>query len=323
MNEKFTQLAQQLLSSVEQVVIGKREVLEDVFCAFLAKGHVLLEDNPGVAKTLMAKTFAQVLGIDFKRVQFTPDLLPSDISGGAIFNRKEGEFEFRPGPLFTNVLLADEINRASPKTQSALLEAMAERQVTLEGQTRAMAEPFWVIATQNPIEFESTFPLPEAQMDRFIVKLSVGYPTAELETELLTQRVSRGKEQTEVSAVLDAEQASWMQQQVEQVSIDDSLKQYIVKLVQETRNRAQFSVGASPRGSLGLLAMARARAAINGRDYVIPDDIKHFATKVLAHRVVLSPELWLSADESLKQLNAIVNQVSVPVLSTTVEAELV
>lgn len=314
MNEKFNQLTQQVLAAVETVVIGKRDVIEDVFCAFLAKGHVLLEDNPGVAKTLMAKTFAQVLGIDFKRVQFTPDLLPSDITGGSIFNRKAGDFEFRPGPLFTHVLLADEINRASPKTQSALLEAMAERQVTLEGETHAMASPFWVIATQNPIEFESTFPLPEAQMDRFMVKLEVGYPTAELEVELLSQRVARQQEHHQVPAVLNAEQADWLQQQIEQVRIDDSLKRYIVELVQKTRNRSQISVGASPRASLALLAMARARAALNGRNYVIPDDIKHFIIKVLGHRIVLAPELWLSSDETFKQLQTITQQVPVPVL---------
>ena len=203
MNETFNELSAKVLASLETTVIGKRDVLEDVFCAYLAKGHVLLEDNPGVAKTLMAKSFAQVLGIDFKRVQFTPDLLPGDISGGSIFNRQTNEFEFHAGPLFTNVLLADEINRASPKTQSALLEAMAEKQVTLEGRTQGMADPFWVIATQNPIEFESTFPLPEAQMDRFLVRLSVGYPTAELETQLLTERVERKTDQVALEPVLN------------------------------------------------------------------------------------------------------------------------
>jgi MoxR-like ATPase len=319
MNEQFNPLVQQVLDTVEEAVIGKRGVLEDVLCAFLAKGHVLLEDNPGVAKTLMAKSFAQVLGVQFKRVQFTPDLLPGDISGGSIYNRQSSEFEFRAGPLFSNVILADEINRASPKTQSALLEAMAEKQVTLEGETRQMSNPFWVIATQNPIEFESTFPLPEAQMDRFLIRLSVGYPSVELETQLLTDRVARQSENVELKPVLTPEQAVWMQEQIERVTIDETLKRYIVTLVQETRERSQISVGASPRGSLGLMALARARAAIKGRKYVVPDDIKHFVVNVLAHRIVLSPELWMSSDENRKQIEAIVEKVEVPVLDEHVE----
>ena len=315
MNEQFQTLSQRVLDTVEQAVIGKRDVLEDVFCAYLASGHVLLEDYPGVAKTLLAKSFAQVLGIQFNRIQFTPDLLPGDITGGSIFNRQTSEFEFQPGALFSQVLLADEINRASPKTQAALLEAMAESQVTLEGKTHPMANPFWVIATQNPIEFESTFPLPEAQMDRFMVRLSVGYPDELLEVQLLSDRVERAKEKVDLPSVLSTEQAQWLRQAIEQVQIDDSLKQYIVALVQKTRQQSQIAVGASPRGSLALLAMARARAAIQGRDFVLPDDIKHFAVNVLAHRIVLAPELWVKEGEAVKQIERILNNVAVPVLT--------
>ena len=318
MNTKFNELKERLLTCVESVVIGKRSVIEDVFCAFLAQGNVLLEDYPGVAKTLMAKSFAKALGVDFNRIQFTPDLLPGDISGASIFNRKTSEFEFLPGPLFTNVLLADEINRASPKTQSALLEAMGEKQVTLEGVTREMAMPFWVIATQNPIEFESTFPLPEAQMDRFVVRLSIGYPSAELECQLLSERVQRKAENATLTSVLSSGEALWMQHQIENVTIDSSLQRYIVDIVQMTRERPQISVGSSPRGSLALMAMARARAAIKGRGYVMPDDIKYFAVSVLAHRIVLIPELWLSSNESLLQIQKILDLVRVPMLDVEV-----
>lgn len=306
--------AQAVINEVERAVVGKRHLLETVMAAVLAGGHILLEDLPGLGKTLIARSFASVLGLDFKRIQFTPDLLPGDITGGYVLNRIDGHFELRQGPIFANIILADEINRASPKTQSALLEAMQEKQVTLEGETMRLPEPFLVMATQNPIEYEGTFPLPEAQLDRFMLKLSVGYPSLEEETEILRRRRERQQDEVTLSQVTDAGQIIEMTRLVERVHIHQDLERYIASLVHATRQDRRVAVGASPRGSLAFLKMARAYAALMGRDYVIPDDIKRFAAPVLSHRLILQPEHWMIhrvAEEIITQVFA---QVPVPVL---------
>ena len=267
---------QKVLDEVERAVVGKRLVLEKILIAALSAGHVLLEDYPGLGKTLMARSFAATLGQDFKRIQFTPDLLPADITGGYFFNRADSQFELRQGPIFTNILLADEINRASPKTQSALLEAMQEYQVTLEGETFKLPQTFLVIATQNPIEYEGTFPLPEAQLDRFLVKLNVGYPSQQEEQEILQRRQDRRREEVDLQTVIQPGEFEIMRQAVETVYIDPDLERYIVQLVAETRRDRRVAVGASPRASLALLKLSRAQAALQGREFVLPDDIKAF-----------------------------------------------
>jgi MoxR-like ATPase len=282
-----------LLDEIERAVIGKREVLELVLLGVLADGHVLIEDFPGLAKTLTARAFAQVTSIDFTRVQFTPDLMPSDVTGSSIYNQREGDFEFRPGPIFTNLLLADEINRAPPKTQAALLEAMQERQVTMEGVTHQLAPPFIVLATQNPIEYEGTYPLPEAQLDRFLLRIGVGYPEREQEWEVLERRLERGSDEVELEPVVGRDELLEMQRAIEQVHVDRSVGVYMVDLVAATRSTSGVQVGASPRGSLALLKLSRCRAALAGRDYVTPDDVKAIAVPALAHRLALRPELWV------------------------------
>jgi MoxR-like ATPase len=284
-----------ILGEVERAVIGKRDVLELMLLALLADGHVLIEDNPGLAKTLIARSFSTVTGLRFSRVQFTPDLMPGDITGGAIYDQRTASFEFRAGPLFTQVLLADEINRAPPKTQAALLEAMQERQVTSEDGTRPLERPFLVLATQNPIEYEGTYPLPEAQLDRFLVRISVGYPRAQDEWEMLARRAARREDDVELRPVVDRELLLGMQSAVEEVEVEESVGRYMVDLVAATRTHRSVQVGASPRGSLALLKLARARAALDGRDYVVPDDVKAVAVSALAHRLVLRPELWVQA----------------------------
>jgi MoxR-like ATPase len=287
------ELSDRVLDEVEKAVVGKRGPLELVLLGFLADGHVLLEDFPGLAKTLAARSFAQVLDMQFARIQFTPDLMPSDVTGSSIWNQRDGDFEFRPGPIFTNLLLSDEINRAPPKTQAALLEAMQERQATIEGLTHALPMPFLVIATQNPIEYEGTYPLPEAQLDRFLLRTAFGYPTREDEVDILGQRIERGSEDVELQAVIDRGTLLEMQRAVEDVYVADGIREYCVDLVVATRASQSAAVGASPRGSLALLKLARCRAALNGRDYVLPDDVKAIAVPALAHRLVLRPELWV------------------------------
>jgi MoxR-like ATPase len=282
-----------VLDEVERAVVGKRDRLELVLLAILADGHVLLEDFPGLAKTLVARSFSQALAISFARVQFTPDLLPSDVTGASIYRQADGEFEFRPGPVFTNLLLADEVNRAPPKTQSALLEAMAERQVTVDGHTRPLPPPFTVIATQNPVEYEGTYPLPEAQLDRFLVRAAIGYPGRDDEWEVLERRHARGADAVELSPVCDADELRRMQAEVERVHVDRSVGMYMVDLVAATREHPQVQVGASPRGSLALLKLARGRAALDGRDFAAPDDVKSVAVAALGHRLTLRPELWV------------------------------
>ena len=282
-----------ILTEVERAVVGKRDVLELLLAAILCDGHVLIDDLPGLAKTLMARSFARVTGLDFRRIQFTPDLLPSDVTGASIYNQKTAEFVFREGPVFANLLLADEINRAPAKTQSALLEAMQERQVTIEGTTRPLPLPFLVIATQNPIEYEGTYPLPEAQLDRFIVRLSVGYPSSDAEVAILKARIERAADEVQLEPAVDASTLTAMQAAIEQVYVAESLTRYVVALVEATRSSARLQVGASPRGSLALLKLGRARAALEGRDFVVPDDIKAMAVPALAHRLILRPELWV------------------------------
>ena len=305
---------QAIILEIERAVVGKHDLLETVMAAVLAGGHILLEDFPGLGKTLIARSLASVLGLDFKRIQFTPDLLPSDITGGYVLNRIDSRFELRKGPIFANIILADEINRASPKTQSALLEAMQEKQVTLEGETMRLPEPFVVLATQNPIEYEGTFPLPEAQLDRFMLKLSVGYPTLEEEAQILRFRRERQKDEVALSQVTHAGQILDMIRAVETVHVHQDLERYIAAIVHATRQDRRVAVGASPRGSLAFLKMARAYAAIEGRDYVIPDDIKRFAAPVLSHRLILQPEHWMIHRVAEEIIDQVFAQVPVPVI---------
>jgi MoxR-like ATPase len=307
-------LGKRVIQEVEQAVIGKRAVLEKIMAAILAGGHVLLEDYPGLAKTLIAKSFAVALGLEFRRIQFTPDLLPSDITGSYIYDRTRSRFELRPGPIFANIILADEINRASPKTQSALLEAMQERQVTLEGESLPLPKPFLVIATQNPIEYEGTFPLPEAQLDRFLMKLSVGYPSPQEEQEILRRRQARRTDDIELAQVTNAEELLTMRQAIENIYLHPDIERYIVDLVSETRRDKRVAVGASPRGSLALLNLTRVRAALAGRDYVLPDDVKIFAGPALVHRLILDPGLWMRRQAADEIVASIVQRTAVPVI---------
>ncbi|MCL7458972.1 MoxR family ATPase [Micromonospora echinofusca] len=286
-------LARSVLEAVGQVVVGKRDALELVLAGILAGGHVLLEDLPGLGKTLTARSFAQALGLDFRRLQFTPDLLPADVTGSFLYDQRSGDFAFRAGPVFTNLLLADEINRTPPKTQSALLEAMQEKQVSVEGVTYKLDEPFHVLATANPIEYEGTYPLPEAQLDRFLLRVSFGYPEADEEWEVLRRRMARRREEAEIKPVVDAETLRAMQAALEDVVVEDSVGRYIVALTAATREHPSVLVGASPRGSLALLLLARVRAVMAGRDYVVPEDVKEVAAPALAHRITLRPEMWL------------------------------
>jgi MoxR-like ATPase len=297
--------ANAILDEVERAIVGKRDALELVLLGMLADGHVLIEDFPGLAKTMIARAFAQVTSIGFTRIQFTPDLMPSDVTGASIYNQRDADFEFRPGPIFTNLLLADEINRAPPKTQAALLEAMQERQVTIEGTTHLLAPPFLVLATQNPIEYEGTYALPEAQLDRFLLRLGVGYPEREQEWEVLERRLERTVDDIELEPVVGRDELLEMQRAVEQVHVDRSVGMYMVDLVAATRTANGVQVGASPRGSLALLKLSRCRAAIEGRDYVTPDDVKSVAVPALAHRLALRPELWvqrLRPDDIVQEL---------------------
>ena len=286
-------VSKDVLDEVERAIVGKRDVLELVLIGFLADGHVLLEDFPGLAKTLAARSFAQTLSMRFARIQFTPDLMPSDVTGSSIWNQRESDFEFRPGPIFTNLLLADEINRAPPKTQAALLEAMQERQVTIEGVTQPLEPPFLVIATQNPIEYEGTYPLPEAQLDRFLLRIGFGYPARDDEVEMLDRRIDRQVDEIALEPVVDRATLLELQRAAEQVHVADSVRAYCVDVVAATRESQSTAVGASPRGSLALLKLSRCKAALAGRDFVLPDDVKAVAVPALAHRVVLRPELWV------------------------------
>ena len=305
-------LMQAVLAEAEQVVMGKRPILDLTAVGILAGGNILFEDNPGLAKTLLANTFAQALGIDFKRVQFTSDLLPADITGIYIWNQKDQKFEFRKGPLFCNLLLADEINRAPPKTQAALLEAMQEHQVTIEGETHILPEPFVTLATQNPIESEGTYPLPDAQLDRFIMKLSMGYPGRPIERAILVKRKQRGKDDHTLQAITTPEKLREMQLSLEKVRIDDSIIEYIVEIIYRTREDPRVKVGSSPRGAQSLFKLSRALAVLSGRDYVIPDDIKRLSIYTLRHRIILKPEPRIKGVKTEEIVSEILEQVEVP-----------
>jgi len=303
--EEVRALAERILDEVERAVVGKREALELILLGLLADGHVLIEDYPGLAKTLAARSFAQVASMRFQRIQFTPDLMPSDVTGSSIFDQRASEFEFRPGPIFANLLLADEINRAPPKTQAALLEAMQERQVTIEGVTRPLEPPFVVLATQNPIEYEGTYPLPEAQLDRFMLRLGIGYPERDDEWGVLERRMAREEDEIRLDAVVDAPTLVAMQGALEQVHVSESVGLYMVDVVAATRESARLQVGASPRGTLALLKLARGRAALSGRDFVTPEDVKAVAVPALGHRLTLRPELWVQrirGDEVVREV---------------------
>jgi len=310
--EEVAARAQRVLDEIERAVIGKRSALELALCAMLADGHVLIEDYPGLAKTLIARSFATVTGTRFSRVQFTPDLMPSDVTGSSIFNQLTSRFEFRPGPVFTNVLLADEINRAPPKTQAALLEAMQERQVTTDDATRPLERPFLVLATQNPIEYEGTYPLPEAQLDRFLIRMRVGYPAPADELDMLQRRLERREDEPELRPVVDREEFLTMQRAVEDVHVSEAVGRYIVELVSATRESPSVQVGASPRGTLALMKLARAKAGLDGRDFVVPDDVKAVAVPALAHRLALRPELWVQRVQAEDVVRECLNAVPVP-----------
>jgi len=305
-------LTKALLDEVEKAVVGKRRSLELVLMALLANGHVLIEDLPGLAKTLLARSFASAADLGFSRVQFTPDLMPMDITGSLVMSPESGRPEFRPGPVFTNLLLADEINRAPAKTQAALLEAMQERQVTADGVTRALGPPFLVIATQNPIEYEGTYPLPEAQIDRFLARVRLGYPSRQAEWEILEGRARRGADDVILDVVLDRSTLLEMQAVVEQVHVSESVGKYIVDLVSATRTSGRVRVGASPRGSLALMKLARARAAMEGRAFVLPDDVQEVAIPGLAHRLILRPEFWVQDLSEERVVEEVLSEVPTP-----------
>jgi MoxR-like ATPase len=310
--EQVAGLSDRIVGEVEQAIVGKRDVLSLVLMAILADGHVLIEDFPGLAKTLMARSFAAVTQLDFKRIQFTPDLMPSDVTGSFMYNQRSGDFVFRPGPVFANFLLADEINRAPAKTQAALLEAMQERQVTIEGTTHPLPPPFIVMATQNPIEFEGTYPLPEAQLDRFLVRTGVGYPSHDEEWQVLLRRIARQVDEVELDQVVDGATLIAMQKVTESVHVGSSVGRYMVELVASTRRSPQVLVGASPRGSLALLKLSRCRATMLGRDFVIPEDVKAIAIPALAHRLTLRPELWVQRVRGEDVVRACLDAVPTP-----------
>ena len=307
-------LTKRIIEEMNRAIVGKTDVLYKMMAAFLSGGHVLLEDYPGLAKTLIANSFANILGMSFRRIQFTPDLLPGDITGGYVYDKERNQFALRKGPIFAHFVLADEINRASPRTQSALLEAMQERQVTIEGDTLKLPEPFIVIATQNPIEYEGTFPLPEAQLDRFLIKLSIGYPSPEEEKKIVQRRRERKQEEQVLQVVGGVDDLLAMQRQVEDVFVDEDIEQYLVDLTTKTRNHPQVAVGASPRGTLTLLKMSRAWAAIQGRTFVLPDDVKIFVKPALNHRLILRPDLWSVPHAADRILTEILQSVPVPVI---------
>ena len=304
--------SERLIHEVSKVIVGKKRILELVMVNLLAQGNILFEDFPGLAKTVMASTFARASGCDFKRVQFTPDVLPADITGSYVYEQKTGSFDFRPGPVFTNILLGDEINRAPPKTQSAMLEAMQERQVSVEGRTHRLEAPFIVMATQNPIEQEGTYPLPEAQMDRFLMRLSVGYPDEGEEAEIARRRMQRGKDDFDVAAVTNPRSLVAMQQACERVAVHEDVIAYVARLVHGTRSHPDLQVGSSPRGTLGLVKAARAHAALQGRPYTTPDDVRQLAVPVLAHRIILKPDARFAGRTGASVIEDMLRRVKAP-----------
>jgi MoxR-like ATPase len=301
-----------VLDEIQRAVVGRRAALTLIMTAVLARGHVLIEDLPGLGKTLIARAFAAALGLDFKRVQFTPDLLPADLLGSTIYDMQSGRFEFRPGPIFSNLLLADEINRTPPKTQAALLEAMAERQVSIDGVTHRLPAPFVVLATDNPIEYEGTYPLPEAQLDRFMIRLELRYLSDSEELSMLRRRIDRGSPEPEVGQIVDAHDLLAMRESVEQVTVHDDVLRYVVSLATASRQHPQIAVGASPRAELDIVQLARARALLLGRDYVIPEDVKALAVPAMAHRVSLRPEMWVRQVRSSDVIEDLLRRVPVP-----------
>jgi MoxR-like ATPase len=310
--EEAGQVCQQVVNQVRKVIVGKEAVLEKVMLAVLANSHILFEDYPGLAKTLLARSFAMSMGCQFSRIQFTPDLLPADITGTYIYNVKTGEFDLRRGPVFTNILLADEINRAPPKTQAALLEAMQERQATLDGKTHPIQDPFIVMATQNPIEFEGVYPLPEAQLDRFLVKLGLGYPSRAEEVEIMKRRMLRAREEVFLEPAVDTKTILDLQRTVEEIHVDDDVLGYVADIVQATRGQRQVEIGASPRGSLAIFKLARARAVFHGRDYVIPDDVKEVTAPALVHRMIMKAESWVKGTDPRQVVDEVLKSVPVP-----------
>jgi MoxR-like ATPase len=312
--------ADAILDEVERVVVGKRDALELLLLGILSDGHVLIEDYPGLAKTLIARSFAQSMSLRFSRIQFTPDLMPSDVTGSSIFDQRRADFEFRPGPIFANLLLADEINRAPPKTQAALLEAMQERQVTNEGVTHTLEPPFLVLATQNPIEYEGTYPLPEAQLDRFLLRVGVGYPERDAEIEMLERRIEREQDELELRPVVSTEQLLDLQRALEGVHVAEPIRGYVVDLVAATRASRRLAVGASPRGTLALMKLSRAKAALAGRDFVVPEDVKAVAVPALAHRLTLRPELWVQRIRAEDVVQEALDSVPTPPAEDAVRA---
>ncbi|MGH9063904.1 MAG: AAA family ATPase [Acidimicrobiales bacterium] len=310
--DEVAPLAARVLAEMERAVVGKRDALLLVLIGLLADGHVLIDDYPGLAKTLIARSMAQVLGLRFARIQFTPDLMPADVTGSVVFNQRERDFELRPGPVFTDLLLGDEVNRAPPKTQAALLEAMGERQVTIDGNTHVLPRPFLVMATQNPIEYEGTYPLPEAQLDRFILRTGIGYPSEEAEYEMVARRLARRSDVVALAQVADPFTVVAMQDAVEAVHISEAVGRYVVALVGATRSSPRLEVGASPRGSLAVVKLARARAALDGRDFVVPDDVKSVAVPALAHRLILPTELWVRRVRPEEVMGDILDEVPAP-----------
>ena len=310
--ELTTARCEAVLDEIERVVVGKRSALNLILTTVLARGHVLIEDLPGLGKTLIARSFASALGLDFTRVQFTPDLLPADLLGSTVYDMQSGRFEFRPGPIFTHLLLADEINRTPPKTQAALLEGMAENQVSIDGETHRLPTPFIVLATDNPIEYEGTYPLPEAQLDRFAVRLELRYLSERDETAMLRRRLERGSAEPTVNQVVDAHDLVAMRESVEQVSVHEDVLHYVVALAAATRNHPQVAVGASPRAELDLVQLARARALLLGRDYVIPEDVKALAVPTVAHRITLRPEMWVRRIQGSDVIEELLRRLPVP-----------
>lgn len=311
-NEAIAARAQRVVNAVETAIVGKRATIEAALGALLADGHLLIEDIPGVGKTTLAKALARTLGCDFRRIQFTPDLLPSDVSGTSIYNQKQMEFEFRPGPVFANIVLADEINRATPKSQSALLECMEERQVTVDGRTYGLPSPFFVLATQNNIELSGTYPLPEAQLDRFVARIAIGYPARGDELEILQSQM-HGRPVDSIRPVMDAAEVVELQAAVRDIRVDPALRGYIVDIVNATRELPAVFLGASPRGSLALMHLSQARALLKGRDYATPDDVKACAVSALAHRIVVKPEHRVKGKLAQQCIEDVLSRVPVPV----------
>ena len=312
MTTSLTEFTDRIIRNVETVIVGKRHQIELLMTALLCQGHVLVEDVPGTGKTMLARATAASLGISFKRLQCTPDLLPNDITGVSVFNQQTGEFDFRPGPIFVNILLADEINRATPRTQAALLEAMQEQQVTVDGVTRSLAAPFLVLATQNPIEYEGTFPLPEAQLDRFLMRLTLGYPEADEEAQIL-RSIKRQHPIETVARVVDGSELLELYDLVGEVHVDESLERYILAIVRTTRSHADVALGASPRGSLALYKTSQALAALRGRDYVVPDDVKTLVPYTLTHRLIIKPDSQLRGRSAGVILNEILEQTTLDI----------